>query len=153
VQPFIPSPADMKRDILDSHGWYIHVTGASREMPILAGGLDPAYAQDVCSITGETQICYAPVKQLGHILFEIGGATPEHKLLVVVIKSDAFIEAHAFPDTTHQSLAEAQDTPADLEMSLEERWRFAYTRPILPEAFADNFVVKNLYNPFLPLPD
>jgi hypothetical protein len=89
------------------------------------------------------------VASLGRILLEIGNAIKEAELFVVVIRATSFEEAHAQPDTTHAERAHLHDTPEDLQQSLEVRNRMAYTIQVPPDEFADHFVVRNLYNPFI----
>ncbi|MGA2619219.1 MAG: hypothetical protein ABSF26_16545 [Thermoguttaceae bacterium] len=70
----------------------------------------------------------------------------EHHLFVVVIRAVRFDEAHALPDTTHQELANAQDTPGALSQSIDDYGRIAYTRIVAAVEFADSFEIRNLYN-------
>ena len=94
-----------------------------------------------------------PLSRLGSILVEIGQAIEEHHLFVVVIRAASFQETHALPDTTHALLAEAPDTAAALENSIENHGRIAYTLVVPPANFADFFVIRNVYNLLLPPED
>jgi hypothetical protein len=57
MQPNAVNPLELKREILDHDGWFIHVSRGSAREAILAEGLVPAHFELTSHITGQHVLC------------------------------------------------------------------------------------------------
>jgi hypothetical protein len=64
--------------------------------------------------------------------------------LAILDESDALDDSDPLPDTTHQELADVQDTPAALLHTIDDHGHIAYRLIVSAANFADSFVVRNL---------